>query len=43
MKKTYLTLNKIQILSWQGHALLYAGVGVRTPDTPLIHFEKGEF
>jgi len=22
---------------------LYAGAGVRTPNTPLIHLEKGEF
>ena len=33
----------VSITQLVGHALLYAGVGVRTPDTPLIHLEKGEF
>ena len=30
-------------LYMQGYALLYAGAGVRTPDTPLILLKKGEF
>jgi len=25
------------------YALLYAGAGVQTPNTPFIHFEKDEF
>ncbi len=27
----------------KGQCIIYAGAEVRTPDTPLIHLEKGEF